>query len=57
MMDNGLMELRMEEESTFKQAQEHTTVEMEKEMVMVYLNFLITNFTKEHFLNQLNMVM
>jgi hypothetical protein len=59
MMDNGLMELRMEEESTFKQAQEHTTVDngkMEKEMVMVYSNFLITNFMKEHFLNQLNMV-
>jgi len=60
MMDNGLMELRMEEESTFKQAQEHTTVDngkMEKEMVMVYSSFPITNFTKEHFLNQLNMVM
>jgi hypothetical protein len=60
MMGNGLMELKMEEESTFKQAQAHTIADngrMEKEMVMVYSNFLTTNFMKEHFLNQLNMVM
>jgi hypothetical protein len=55
MMGNGLMVSKTDEEFILKQALVHITVDngkMVKEMVMVFLNFLVINSIKVLFQNQ-----
>jgi hypothetical protein len=55
MMDNGLMVSKTDEEFILKQALVHIIVDngkMVKEMVMVFLNFLVINSIKVLFQNQ-----